>query len=127
MHKKQDVHRTEEEIDLAPLLEDCLGQLDMLEDLLSLYKQNALEFMGTVKHCLEIEDFDGISFAAHKIKGGLKLLRTEALVSMAEQIHHHSKTSRNPAALYHWYQAFLVEYPRVEAGLDKALEQLRKN
>lgn len=113
-------------IDLSPLLEDCLGKVALLEDLVKLYKQNALEFIGRVRVCLQKTDFKGIAFASHKIKCSIKMFRTESLLELVEQMHKTSRTNQDIKQLKFLHKCFLEEYPLVEAALDEALLKLKK-
>ena len=36
-------------IDLKPVLEDCMGQMELLEELVRMFKQNVWEFIGNAK------------------------------------------------------------------------------
>lgn len=112
-------------IDLAPLLQDCLGKIEILEDLVALYKQNALEFIGTVKVCLARADFEGIAFAADKIRCAIKMFRTDNLSFLAEQIHKTSRLNQDIRHLKFLHNCFLEEYPLVEAALEVALTEIK--
>lgn len=112
-------------IDLRPLLEDCMGQLDMLEDLINLYKQNALEFIGMVKVHLEHRDFDAIAKCCHKIKCGLKMFQTKGLQQLVEQIHRSARTEEDIPHLANLLECFTEEYPQVDKALTKAVKELK--
>lgn len=112
-------------IDLGPLLEDCMGQLDMLEDLINLYQQNALEFIGMVKVHIEHRDFDAIAKCCHKIKCGLKMFQTKGLQELAEQIHRSARTEEDLEHLTNLLECFTEEYPKVDKALTKALTDLK--
>jgi signal transduction histidine kinase len=112
-------------IDLAPLLQDCLGRVEILEDLVVLYRQNALEFIGTVKVCLGSSDFEGIAFAANKINCAIKMFRTENLSFLAEQIHKSSRMEQDILHLKFLHGCFLQEYAVVEAAIEAALIEIR--
>jgi HPt (histidine-containing phosphotransfer) domain-containing protein len=115
----------EVKIDLAPVLADCLGQLDLLEELIRLYKQNALEFIGQVKLHLQNLDFEGIRFAAHKIKSGLKMMKTLELLAIAEQIEAASKADQDLKHLDFLFGCFVKEYPAIERAIDAELVKLK--
>ncbi|HMB62164.1 MAG TPA: Hpt domain-containing protein, partial [Eudoraea sp.] len=112
-------------VDLTPVLEDCLGQLDLLEELVLLFKQNALEFIGQLKIHLQNMDFEGVRFAAHKIKSGLRMMKTTELLGIAEQIEAVCKTDRDVKHLNFLFDCFLEEYPKIEIAIDMALEKLK--
>lgn len=125
MTSKLEKHKPEE-VDLVPVLEDCMGQVSMLEDLIILYKQNVLEFIGATRIHLEQEDFEGLAFASHKVKCGLKMLNTQSLTALVEQIHTISRTNQDLKHLKFLHQCFLEEYPVVEAAIDCELLKLKK-
>lgn len=114
-------------INLLPVLEDCLGKMETLEELVILYKQKALEFIGAVKLLLDRSDFKGIDYACQKVSGSLKLLKTDSLTSLVEQIHKTSRTSQDIRHLRFLHRCFIEEYPLVEAALDSELAKLRNN
>ena len=110
--------------DLNPILEDCLGQKDLLEELIMLYKQNALEFIGQLKIHLQNLDFEAIRFASHKIKSGLRMLNTQELLVIAEQIELGSKTDQDIKQLNFLYDCFVKEYPEIERAIDEEFQKL---
>ncbi|MGB5238547.1 MAG: ATP-binding protein [Flavobacteriaceae bacterium] len=111
-------------LDLKPALEDCMGDMHMLRELIVHYKQNALEFIGKVKIYLQQEDFTMIRDAAHKIKCGLAMMHTHRLHALVEQIHDNCKTSQNTVELLSLYEQFIEEYAVVEKELDTEIEKL---
>lgn len=115
------------EIDLNPLLAQCMGKIDVLEKLVLLFKQNALEFMGKVKVHLTAMDFEGIAFAAHKIKCGLKMVGASALHNMAVEIHTTSRTSQDIKKINSLYRKFVTTYPKIESELDRQLNEFKSN
>lgn len=114
-------------LDLSGLLEDCGGDLDLLEELIRLYKQNALEFIGNVKLHLKNEDFEGLEFATHKIKSGLAMMQTYGLRKIAVQMHNCSKTEKDLTQIQSLYERFLKEYPMVERTMERELKKLKRN
>lgn len=112
------------QIDLQPILAECMGELDLLEELVKLYKQNALEFIGIAKVSIENKDFETLTFAAHKIKCGLKMIEVPKLFELVKSIHTVSGTTQDHAYLKFLYDCFLEEYPRVEVAIDNQLELL---
>ncbi|MEX0290408.1 MAG: Hpt domain-containing protein [Flavobacteriaceae bacterium] len=112
------------EIDLGPVLEECLGKKELLEELIRLYKQNALEFIGQLKIHIQNIDFESIRFAAHKIKSGLRMMDTQELLTIAEQIETASKTDQDLKHLEFLFACFVKEYPIVERAIDAAFKEL---
>ncbi|MEJ1221946.1 ATP-binding protein [Sediminicola sp. 1XM1-17] len=112
-------------IDLKSILEECMGEMDLLEELVSLYKQNALEFIGNVKHHLKLEDFESIQFAAHKMKSGLAMMQTFSLHSIVVQMHKTCMTDRDMKYLEFLYDCFLDEYPVVVHAIELEMEKMK--
>ncbi|MFT4830453.1 MAG: signal transduction histidine kinase/DNA-binding response OmpR family regulator [Psychroserpens sp.] len=112
-------------IDLKIILEDCMGEVDLLEELVSLYKQNALEFIGNVKHHLKLEDYENIQFAAHKMKSGLAMMQTFSLHSIVLQIHKTCVTDKDLKYLEFLYDCFLEEYPIVINAIEIEMKNLK--
>ena len=114
------------QIDLSPVLEDCLGKTDLLYELIRLYRQNALEFIGQVRLHLQNLDFEGIKFAAHKLKSGLKMMQTLELLVIVEQIESVSKTDQDLKHLNFLFDCFVKEYPIVERAIDMEFKKLKQ-
>jgi len=112
-------------INLEPILEECLGEVDLLEELVNLYKQNILEFIGNVKVDLKAKNFKSLEFASHKIKPGLAMMKTFSLHAIAEQMHGVSKTNKDLKYMEFLYNCFLDEYPIVEKAIDNEIIRLR--
>ena len=115
------------ELSLKSVFEDCMGQMDLLDELVRLYKQNALEFIGAAKCHLQNRDFEALEFVLHKIKSGLAMMQTDSLHSLVVQMHHGCKHERDLKHLEFLYGCFLEEYPKIEKMIDEAVDKLRKN
>jgi CheY-like chemotaxis protein len=113
--------------DLNSVLEDCMGELEMLEELIGLYKRNALEFIGNVKMKLQDGDSEGVAFAAHKIKCGLKMMQTMELFSIVELLNTTAKTTKDKNHMQFLLNRFVQEYPKAEKMIDEELRRLKKN
>ena len=113
-------------VSLDHLYEDCMGELDQVAELLHLFKQNVLEFVGTLKFQLKKEDFYGIGFAVHKIKSGLAMMRTDRLYQLVLQMEKCSKEQRDLTQLNTLFELFITEYPGIEHQLDLEFEKLTK-
>ncbi|MEB8329148.1 ATP-binding protein [Flavobacteriaceae bacterium KMM 6897] len=112
-------------IDLKIILEDCMGEVDLLEELVTLYKQNALEFIGNVKHHLKLEEYENIQFAAHKMKSGLAMMQTFSLHSIVLQMHKTCVTDKDLKYLEFLYDCFLEEYPIVINAIEIEMKNLK--
>lgn len=117
----------ENKIDLSAILEECLGQAELLQELMTLFKQNALEFIGNVHIHLQNAERTQIGFAAHKIKSGLKMIQSKGLLDIVEQIEQGCHSGQDMKCLQSLYENFLEEYPKVEDVIDTALEEILKS
>jgi signal transduction histidine kinase/FixJ family two-component response regulator len=113
-------------LDLTEVLEDCMGEVDMLAELVELYKRNALEFIGKAKLHLQNKDFEQLQFSTHKLKSGLAMMQTQNLLILVQQLHEHCKSDRNYDQMNFLYQQFVTEYPMVEFALDAEVIRLKK-
>lgn len=111
---------------LDAVLEECMGELPLLEELIGLYQKNALEFIGQVKVHLKNKDHEGVAFASHKIKCGLKMMKTFGLCAIVEELHSLAKTNRDDKKMHLLYNRFVREYPKVEQQLNNALNDLKQ-
>ncbi|QWX85314.1 response regulator [Cellulophaga sp. HaHaR_3_176] len=111
-----------DEIDLEPVLEECFGDLEMLEQLVVLFKSNAIEFIGKTKVDLKSENIEGIRFNAHKLKSGLNMMQTPSLHKIVEQMHKICLEDKDIKYLRFLYDCFLNEYPAVEKAIDLAMD-----
>jgi len=111
-------------IDLTVLLDDCMGEYELLENLISLFKQNAIEFIGACSIHLKNKDYEGFGFASHKIKSGLAMLKTNSLLSIVEKMHEYGKSGTGLEELEKLYTAFIKEYSIIEKAIDVEMEKL---
>ena len=112
-------------VNLKPVLEECMGQMELLEELVRIYKQNVLEFIGKIKVHLQTKNFRGVDFACQKIQACLKMMKTVSLLEITEQMSTVCKTDNDIKYLNFLYQQFLVEYPKVEELVDFEIDVLR--
>lgn len=118
------VEKSTDLIDLSTVLEDCMGDMEVLRELVRLFKRNILEFIGRVKIHLENDDFRQIRDAAHKIKCGLAMMHAHSLYYIVEQIHNNCRNTRDIQHLSTLYKTFLLAYPEVEQAIDDQLEKM---
>ena len=114
-----------DKVNLKPVLTECMGQMELLEELIRLYKQNILEFIGTVKVNLQSENFRGVDFACQKIQPCLRMMKTVSLLEITEQMITVCKTDNDLKYLNFLYNQFLVEFPKVDELVDFEIEVLR--
>jgi HPt (histidine-containing phosphotransfer) domain-containing protein len=114
-----------EAVDLRELLQECYGEIEMLEELVRLFKQNIYEFIGAVKIAISNQNFEEIYQASHKIKAGLALMNTNDLKRLIEGIEEGAKNTEL-AKIELLFAQFIVQYPLKEAQIDKELKKLKK-
>lgn len=112
-------------VDLNNLLKDCFGELEMLNELVKLFKMNALEFIGNVKVHLQTENLKEIALCAHKLKAGFAMLKANGMHQLIVELE--SKCKENKLAdVIELYELFLKDYPRLEQNIDDNLTLLNK-
>ncbi|MEM9361514.1 MAG: hypothetical protein AAGA43_02715 [Bacteroidota bacterium] len=111
-------------INLEPLWEECMHQMDLMEELARLYKQNVLEFVGKTKVNLQSRNVRSLDFSCQKIGPSLRMLHCHTLLEITEQISNACKSDNDMKHLNFLYKEFLHEYPEVEKLLEKKIQLL---
>ena len=114
-----------ERINLEPLWGECMHQMDLMEELARLYKQNIFEFVGKTKVNLQSRNIRGLDFSCQKIGPSLRMLHCQTLLEITEQMSNACKSDNDLKHLNFLYNEFLDEYSKVEQLLDKSMHQLR--
>ncbi len=125
--KSKRIENKEDRINLDGLLAECMGQLELLQELVILHKKGALEFIGNVRVHLNNTDIEQIGFAAHKIKPGLKMMQSKRLFGIVEQIQKCCHSDSDIKQLQFLYKSFLEEYPKAENAINVAMKELRRS
>ena len=112
-------------IDLQPVLEDCMGQMELLEELVRMFKQNIWEFIGSAKINLMNENYEELELSCQKITPSLRMMKTSGLLEVTQQISRLCKTDRDKKHLDFLYDQFLQEYPRIQEQIDFEMEIFR--
>ncbi|RIV30725.1 hypothetical protein D2V08_16770 [Flagellimonas lutimaris] len=112
-------------IDLKPVLEDCMGQMELLEELVRMFKQNVWEFIGNAKINLLNENFSALELACQKVMPSLRMMKTYGLLEATQQVSRLCKTDKDLKHLAFLYDQFLQEYPRVQEQIDFEMEMYR--
>lgn len=112
-------------VDLSNLLKDCFGEIDMLKELVNLFKLNAIEFIGNVKIHLKTENLKEIALSAHKLKAGFAMVNADGMRKLIVELEACCK-SRQPERVKELYDIFLNDYPLLEENLNMDLEHLNK-
>ena len=115
------------DIDLSNLLDDCFGEVEMLEELVQLFKLNSIEFIGKTKVDIKAGDIEGVRFNTHKIKAGLKMMHIPSLLRIVEQMHKVCLDDQDCKYLSFLYDCFLKEYPIIEKAIDDAVIFYKNN
>ena len=123
--KKETISKdTANSFDLQHILGECFGEIDMLRELVRLFKQNVYEFIGATKIGLGTSDFKEISLCAHKLKASLSMFKAlqlrDIIVAMEE-----SCKAKNGEETSRLFQDFLNSYPSFENQVDTALNKLK--
>ena len=114
-------------VELHGLLEECQGSHHLLEELIQLFRQNILEFIGKTRIHLQAGNMQGISFAAHKIKSSLKMIKAENLFQLCDQLDKGARENKPLRTLSSLYQSFIEAYPATERAIEWELTHLRTN
>ncbi len=112
-------------INLKPVLEDCMGQMDLMEELVKLFKQNVLEFVGSAKMHLQNENFKALDLSCQKVQSCLRMLKTDGLLQITQEIIALCRTDNDRKHHTFLYDQFVKEYPKVEEQVDFEMELLR--
>ena len=114
-------------VDLQGLLTECQGSTQLLEELIQLFKQNILEFIGKTRVHLQSGNTQGVSFAAHKVKSSLRMIQAENLFCLCDDLDEGARGNAPLRALNALYHSFLDAYPATERAIEWELTQLRTN
>jgi len=112
-------------VDLNLLLKDCFGEIDMLNELIKLFKLNAIEFIGNVKIHLNTDNLKEIALSAHKLKAGFAMIKADGMRKLIIELEACCKNDQ-PKKVRELYDIFLNDYPLLEENLNKALNFLNK-
>jgi len=112
-------------VDLNSLLKDCFGELEMLNELIKLFKTNVLEFIGNVRIHLKTDNLVEIAFSAHKLKASFAMLKATGMHNLILELEANCKANKLDK-VKELYELFLNDYPLLENNLNIELEILNK-
>ncbi|MEC7771902.1 MAG: hypothetical protein VX798_12010 [Bacteroidota bacterium] len=112
-------------VDLQPVLEDCMGQMELLEELVRMFKQNIFEFIGSAKVNLINKNFTELELSCQKIIPSLRMMKAYGLLEVIQQVSRLCKTDKDVKHLNFLYDQFLQEYPRIQEQIDFEMEIFR--
>ena len=113
-------------LNLDTLLKDCFGEVEMLQELVHLLKNNVIEFLGNVKISLNVNDMKSVALSAHKLKAGLAMIKATGMRNLIVELEAQAKNDR-PFEVKELYAEFLADYPLLESNIDKELERISKS
>jgi len=113
-------------LNLDTLLKDCFGEVEMLQELVHLLKNNVIEFLGNVKISLNVNDMKSVALSAHKLKAGLAMIKATGMRNLIVELEAQAKNDR-PFEVKELYAEFLADYPLLEINIDKELERISKS
>lgn len=113
------------EVSLTNILDECMGEIDLLEELIGLFKQSMLDFIGRANVYIPEGNFNRLGFAAHKVKTGLSMMKANHLYSLVDKITICCKTHKNLQEIGRLYDQLLLAYPMVEKTIDRELMILK--
>ena len=112
-------------VNLNSLMKDCFEEIDMLNELIKLFKLNAIEFIGNVKIHLKTENLKEIALSAHKLKAGFAMIKADGMRKLIVELENSCKTNQ-PEKVKELYKIFLTDYPLLEENLSNELEKMNK-
>ena len=112
------------DIDLNPILEECMGDMALLQELVDLYHRNALEFIGAAKIHLPKGEFSQLGQVAHKIKTGLAMMRTPSLHAIVGLIQRECKGDQDEKHLKFLCECFAEDYAVIKTAIKTAMTEL---
>lgn len=113
------------QIGLKSVLEECMGQMHLMEELVRMFRQNILEFIGSAYVHLKNEDHDALDLACQKVIPNLRTMKTYGLLETAQQMAILCRTDKDMKHLTFLYDQFLTEFPSAEEQVDFEMEVLR--
>tara|TARA_R110002051_G_scaffold130577_2_gene204448 strand:+ start:56966 stop:58720 length:1755 start_codon:yes stop_codon:yes gene_type:complete len=115
------------DVNLQALFHECMQDTSLLEELIQLFKNNVVEFVGKTKIDLKNSNIEGIRFSTHKLKASLKMMQAHSLYRIVEQMHFICKEEPDFKYLNFLYDCFTKEYPSVESAIEESLEEFKNN
>lgn len=112
-------------ISLKSVLEECMGQMDLMEELVRMFRQNVLEFIGSAHVHIKNEDHASLDLACQKVVPSLRMMKTFGLLETAQQMAILCRTDKDMKHLSFLYNQFLAEFPSVEEQVDFEMQVLR--
>lgn len=112
-------------IGLKPVLDECMGHMDLMEEVVRIFKQNLLEFIGATKIQLERGDMAALDLACQKVMPSLRMMKAHGLMETAGQMAVQCRTEQDLKYLEFLYEQFIMEFPGIQEQVDFEMEILR--
>lgn len=112
-------------INLKSVLEECMGQMGLMEELVRMFKQNVLEFIGSAHVHIKNEDHESLDLACQKVVPNLRMMKSFGLLETVQQMVVLCRTDKDMKHLSFLYDQFLVEFPLVDEQVDFEMQVLR--
>lgn len=120
-----DFDHPQHQIGLKSVLEECMGHMDLMEEVVRMFKQNLLEFIGCSKIQLEKGDFAALGLACQKVVPSLRMMKTLGLLETVQQMAVRCSTDQDLRHLDFLYGQFITEFPGIQEQVDFEMEILR--
>ncbi len=114
-------------LNLSGLWKECMGDIEMLEEMTRLFRANLLEFLGALKTHLTLLDYEQIEASAHKVNAGLKLMEVQTWLSKVKELRELNQRQTGVERMRQIYRELIKSYPDLESALNQALEEVKKN
>jgi len=112
-------------ISLKSVLQECMGQMDLMEELVRMFRQNVLEFIGGANVHIKNEDHESLDLACQKVVPNLRMMKTFGLLETVQQMAILCRTDKDMKHLSFLYNQFLAEFPNVDEQVDFEMQVLR--
>ncbi|MBM1107089.1 response regulator [Aurantibacter crassamenti] len=124
---KQNLITTDKPVDLTILYDQCDGSLELLKNLISILKNNVIEFKSKAKASIHDKDIAALAFSAHKIKGGVAMIQANILLKTIVEIQNGCTESPDFKHLEFLLSRFNIDYIDIEKAIDMAFDKLNSN
>src|SRR5690606_14817817 len=121
----QEFDNPQHEIGMTSGLQECMGHMDLMEEVVRLFEQNTVEFIGCSKIQLEKGDFAGLLMACQKVAPNLRMMKTHGLLETVQQMAVQCSTDQDLRHLDFLYGQFLKEFPVIQEQVNFEMELLR--
>ncbi len=111
-------------VDFTQLLDDCMGDVELLKELIRLFKLNVWEFIGATKIYLQDRNFEQLKFEAHKLKNGLAMINAHSLQNIIFEFYEVCLSGNDLERLADLKQEFIDEYQLVEKTIESGVSGL---